>query len=685
MLFDLEMIEEVFRRTETQIGFLTFKCSSLGLWEGAEAILDGPIRAQVLERAKSEQNTSSGFINRIINTVSGEVGRGIQNAHGHAHSQAYWRNVKALLAGSSYRRALADFSEQEMSVLKATCVHTLEQCKHLEDADAGEFIQFFTQLNAQMVWAGGKGQFLPHEEWTNWPHETRAVEEITPLVMRQFVHADAASYQQDIFEKLAQYVQITKMDVTGHQMQNSVGAIANVVNVGSSSWAGPDNIEAGETDLKSYELGNDLLLGKFELGEDIYPVGFDGNESLVCIAEPGAGKTQGLILPNLYGYRGSIVALDPKLELMELTAGYRQSKGHRVLILSLADDDVPTHRFNVLDFVDRRPEFLWGYVIEFAEFLIPKVKGDTSPIFQAKAAEIFAVCMGGVVLEAIEKGEEPTFTQAISRVFSSNESLKNFFFDTQDRAEDYGCRALMESASVLAAQLNKDETVEDFMRFHSNATARLTKYRGGVIDRVADGKGDWRPEELREEGTTLYIRIPYEEMHVYGGYIRLILYIIAKQLRKGGTEKGRLPVTLLLDELAQLGSMDEMANLIETGRGFGVRLVIVLQDYQQAKANCSKPNLILDTPKLRLFMNPSLETAKKISEQLGTVKDVLKGRDKPVAEPAQLMGPEFSDSIIVLSSGSKPVLLKKHFAYTEPSYEEMRQMPYKFTKGGYKN
>lgn len=110
---------------------------------------------------------------------------------------------------------------------------------------------------------------------------------------------------------------------------------------------------------------------------------------------------------------------------------------------------------------------------------------------------------------------------------------------------------------------------------------------------------------------------------------------------------------------------------------------MILQDYEQAKAATSKPNLILKTPRVRLFMNPTLETARDMSAELGKINQVLTGQDKPIAEPSQLMGEAFSNDVVVLSSGARPLRLMKYFACNGQQYEDHTQLQYEFTMSGW--
>lgn len=669
MLLELRDAARLYEMADRRTGTLEFDCSCLGLFEGIQENLKGPLRDQFIYRAKQEmEQNPKGFAAFFGGMRNTRIGGSAHKSYLDGAAKAYWETVQVLCGESKFQRAVADLTDKEIAVLKAVCANTIA-FQHVEEQQV-ELKRYLLQINAKLVWAGGRSQLLPSSQHTQYPAEAIAAADLARLLMRFHICEDPNEHEQEIGKTLGEFVELSKHPAVIERYPEAARAIADALNPTSAIWMDTSNLE--NSPFKVFEAGKDLFLGdlKTPTGEHV-SIGFAGNESLVTIAQPGAGKTQCQVLPNLFMYQGSIVALDPKLELMELTAGKRQADGHRVIVLNLAGDDQPTHRFNVLEFIDRRPEYLWNGVIELAEFLIPANPHENNPIFRNKATELLATCLGGVILAETEETGPATLSGAIRKIFSSIESLETFFFDTSDRAEDAGSEPLAQSAMGFAKLLNNENTVEDFLRYQSNATSVLMRYRGGVVDRVANGKSDWAPEDLRETGTTLYIRIPYEEMEVYGGFVRMVLYTLIKRLRKGGTEAGGLPITFLLDEVAQLGNLDQIANVIETGRGYGLRAWLIFQDYEQAKTASRKPNLLLKTPKVRLFMNPSLETAKEISEELGEINQVITGKDKSLAEPFELMGEQYANDIVVLSSGSRPMRLSKWFAYQDPDYEKL--------------
>lgn len=674
MFMDLDAARRLRSYAEQRTGVLIFECKTLGSFDGIDEVLSHIIEPKIRQRAAQEHQAKPGLLSQVCTAIGGDWGESVGNAHTSRLAKSYWDNVYRLIARGQFQRAVADLDDKETALLAAASAQAIamgsEQDKH------DELMRFLYGINAALVWAGGRSQFVHNEIARELPAEAAASADAARELMQHFINADDADYRQTVGNYLGQYVQVSQSGGFHAAYPQGAAAIASALGQGATAWATASDLESEATPFKPFEAGSDLFLGMLPTADGVLPVGFAGNESLVTVAQPGAGKTQCHILPNLMTYDGPLVVLDPKLELLELTAGHRQSEGKRIIVLNLADDDVPTHKFNVMDFVDRRPEFMWNALVELAEFLLPAAPNDSNPIFRNKAAEFFAVCLGGEMLESIGAERHPTLSRAIKRVFAAPESAKNWLYDTEQRAADFGCEPLEQSAVSFAALINNADTIDDFLRFQSNATSVLSKYRGGIIDRVANGAGDWCPEDLRTPGCTLYIRIPYEEMAVYGGFVRMVLYTIIKRLRKGGTEQSGLPLTFLLDEVAQLGNLDQIANVIETGRGYGLRVWMILQDYDQAKAGSSKPNLILKTPKVRLFMNPTLETAQDMSAELGKINQVITGKDKPLAEPSELMGQDYKNTIVALSSGSRPLSLRKHFAWQDPDYEAITSQPY---------
>ncbi|WP_104714003.1 type IV secretory system conjugative DNA transfer family protein [Helicobacter cetorum] len=79
------------------------------------------------------------------------------------------------------------------------------------------------------------------------------------------------------------------------------------------------------------------------------PVYYDTPLSTLIIAPPGSGKTAAVAIPNLLTLKSSVVVLDIKGELCDLTAGYRQQVlGNEIYIFNPLGDD-NSLKFNPFD------------------------------------------------------------------------------------------------------------------------------------------------------------------------------------------------------------------------------------------------------------------------------------------------------------------------------------------------
>lgn len=97
--------------------------------------------------------------------------------------------------------------------------------------------------------------------------------------------------------------------------------------------------EANEADVKAMGLfdGFMMVLGYFKKK----PLKLPETLSVLCLAPPGTGKTQGIVLPTIFDCPGvSMIINDPKPELDAKSSGYRASVGP-VFIMDWGGQDEP--------------------------------------------------------------------------------------------------------------------------------------------------------------------------------------------------------------------------------------------------------------------------------------------------------------------------------------------------------
>lgn len=120
---------------------------------------------------------------------------------------------------------------------------------------------------------------------------------------------------------------------------------------------------------------HDLILGKTDDG-DFLRLG--GGEHAVLHARSGTGKSAGFSIPNAFAWKGSLVCLDIKRELFDITAGYRAEQGQSVFLFDPAAEDGRSHRWNPFWQVARDLPERFDQIARMAFQLFPEVPGQNN-------------------------------------------------------------------------------------------------------------------------------------------------------------------------------------------------------------------------------------------------------------------------------------------------------------------
>ena len=154
-------------------------------------------------------------------------------------------------------------------------------------------------------------------------------------------------------------------------------------------------------------LGNEVVAGA--VTDKL--VGYNGDGHMLTIGPTRSGKSRRLLIPNLlYEWDRSVLAVDIKGELAELTAGHRAAKGSKISaldpfgVLHRRGVNIPVLGFNPVRSLDPASEDFVDDAMTVAEALIQVSPDDKQPHF-AEAAQDF-VC-GLVMLARCLAGPPP--------------------------------------------------------------------------------------------------------------------------------------------------------------------------------------------------------------------------------------------------------------------------------------
>lgn len=122
------------------------------------------------------------------------------------------------------------------------------------------------------------------------------------------------------------------------------------------------------------------------------------------------------------------------------------------------------------------------------------------------------------------------------------------------------------------------------------------------------------------EPVTIYLVLPPHYLGQYSRLFRLwITMAMASMTRSYAPPTGGRPVLFLLDEMAQLGTMDMMRKAVSLMAGYGMTLWMVWQDLSQLKLLYKDDwqSFLANAKVQQYFGINDPETAKTISEMLG--------------------------------------------------------------------
>jgi type IV secretion system protein VirD4 len=312
---------------------------------------------------------------------------------------------------------------------------------------------------------------------------------------------------------------------------------------------------------------------------------YGGNRHLIVLGPTGSGKGARLIVPNaLQGSSRSEVQIDPKGANAAISAPWRR-KVSKVLILNpfgvLADlyPDLVSVGFNPLATLDPDSPTYFDDCAGLGEALI-RIEGKDPHWSQSAQGLVVAIIMWEVI-EAKRHGRIASL-ENVRRILTEP--------DEYERGRD-GKQRLVRGLRFTAALMcaTGGPLVESLISRFLNDTDEMSSIRS-----TADTQTRWLLSEpiradmakpgidfasLKREPTTVYVILPAERLETHSVWLRVVVSTALRALyRPGG-----VPVLLVLDEAAHLGRLQPVESALGLVRGYGVRLLLVLQSLSQLR------------------------------------------------------------------------------------------------------
>lgn len=332
---------------------------------------------------------------------------------------------------------------------------------------------------------------------------------------------------------------------------------------------------ATETELQQANLFDptDLMLGKWSGNtKSDRLIGWQQEGHLLTVAPTGAGKGVGVVIPNLLTYPGSIVAIDPKGENYQISSRNRRRMGQAVFRLDPFNvcGNKRQAKLNPLDLLDPDSEDFADDALVIADMLVLRTGNEKDPHWDEKALMVLQGLIMFVVTQAPDKDRH---LGEVRRLLTSPS-------DTWDTVLEM----MSEADGAIASTAHQLERMAAEERASVLSTAmRHTAFLESPQVARSLSRSSFDPLSLKQSNISLYLILPADKLATYSRLLRLwIATTIQVMVKVKSTPQHR--VLFMLDEMAQLGTMQPLVKAISLMRGYHMTLWMILQDLGQLKS-----------------------------------------------------------------------------------------------------
>ncbi len=370
-------------------------------------------------------------------------------------------------------------------------------------------------------------------------------------------------------------------------------------------------------------------------------VGVRDDRHMMVVAGSRAGKGRSILLPLLATWPGSVIVIDPKLDLATETAALRAGRlGQRVQVLDpfgaagsacdpyRASGNPLTYRLGEGD------DALIDLATLIADGLI--VMGDKSGPHWDESSRMFleAVILHVLTFPAYE-GRRTLATVhglLVEAVEDSDEEEGRLSTLETEMCGNPAVGGAVVSGAV--GYYDKDE------RERSSVLSTLRRHLHFLTYpriRSALGDGPIDPRTLHDTPTTLYLGLPATKLRSCAGLPRLFINLALAAFEANSARRdfqhqaGRYPCLIVMDEFFSLGRLERIEAAAGQVAGFGVKLVPVLQDLSQLKALYPKSweTFAANCGVMCFFGNQDLATLEFLEKRLGQTRVHTASRSDP--------------------------------------------------------
>lgn len=327
---------------------------------------------------------------------------------------------------------------------------------------------------------------------------------------------------------------------------------------GSARWAQRDDLIKAKL-LRPLD-GRSLTLGSHH-GQ---PVTWDGESHLLTVAPTRTGKSTMQIIPNLLNYQGSVVVLDPKGELYQHTAKWRQAHVGPVYVINpFGVPNVPaSHHFNPLDMVTDTES-----AVALAEILYPRTFEKSQEFFENEAIGFLAA-----VLEFTAR-YAPSSHRNLATIRKTLASIDSQFYGLVKAMSQPHMPEAVQNAARNFMTKSKDTGKP---RLADSLNTHLRIWDSPALKGMST-HSDFTFQSLKDQPATVYLVLPFDKIAPYSTFVRTLLAAALDAMLQNPAIP-KIPVLFILDEFLALDRDERFISALRTHASAGMRLWFFLQD-----------------------------------------------------------------------------------------------------------
>lgn len=486
---------------------------------------------------------------------------------------------------------------------------------HTATQDIAKLFNYHPSLGSPILY----GFYLPWE-WINWYSRIspNAIGSANEIIKNNFIYASAIILVVALFKLFIK---------TGAKDQSKGSNLQ-----GSATFASKKDIK----DMGLIKTKSGVFLGSYndKILQD------DTDAHVLLAAQTGSGKGVSVIIPTLLTHTGSTIVYDIKRENWQLTSKWRKlHAGNNVIRFEPSSNDGTAASYNPL--IDMRlntehdvqdAQNLGAIIMD----VDPSSMSGDSAYFVTAANSLMVAYILHSAYKALNSGKIPSLPAVADTLSDPNldqKALLQEMITTPHRTNpdipycDLPHDLVVREATSLI-QMIQTGAGKQFQGIQGQLAAKMSLYQDPIIRKNLE-RSDFRIDDLvnNKKPTTLYICINSTDKERLGPIVKLLLTQIIRVLTaevkyKDGvvvqTHKHKL--LMLIDEFPSLGKMPIMNEAIAFLRGFGIRCLLVIQDYGQLKSEAAygRDEAISANSAIHVNFTPThFETAEIMSKKIG--------------------------------------------------------------------